>query len=59
MHESPDKGERALKPLGQIIIDHLKLPPSYDGGFSWTRKRLSDEVEFRHFGRATSRPCNL
>ena len=23
----------------------LKLPPSYDGGFSWTRKRLSDEMK--------------
>ena len=25
MHKGPDKGERALKPLGQIIIDHIKL----------------------------------
>ena len=45
MHKGLDKGERALKPLGQIIIDHLKLPPSYDVGFSWTRKRLSDEMK--------------
>ena len=30
---------------------NLKLPPSYDGGFSWTRKWLSDEMESHHFSR--------
>ena len=27
------------------VCFYLKLPPSYDGGFSWTRKRLSDEMK--------------
>ena len=36
-------GRRTLLFIG--CCGYLKLPPSYDGGFSWTRKRLSDEMK--------------
>ena len=40
-----DKIKRIIGGSPEKTIKVLKLPPSYDGGFSWTRKRLSDEMK--------------